>query len=193
MLGAVLVGLSACGIWIGVHAGLAQVLYHSAKHGPNSGDVDRVLSLCCQAYDLYPWNYYFAIYAAEAAYYRAGEPGGARWRDRMESARLWCDRGLKLNPWKSQLRRLESRFLWEESPAKAISYWSAYTDWNYWEPYNHQVLAEMYSKAGDFGHAHREIALISSFPEADIARQTVEKERRTWDAMLRGDASGWGE
>ena len=196
MIGFAVLAAAIWGVRTSAHACVAQFMYYEAKRGQYAGHVDRVLSQCRKAYDLYPWNYYFAIHAAESAYYGAGDRGTGQWAERMESARLWCDRGLALNPWKSQLRRLKSRLLWEESPGKAIAYWRAYTDWQYWEPYNHEVLAEMYAKAGDFEQAERETRLIASFPADDRgerARQMVDKERKRWDAMLNDEASKWGE
>lgn len=188
----ILVAGLAGGLW-SVRAGLAQGLYRLAKHDQKAGRIDIMLDRCAVAHALYPWNYYFSIMAAESAYYGSGVPNSPQWKARLQLSRCWCDRGLLQNPWKSQLRRLKTRFLWEESPRAATAYWQAHTDWQYWEPHNHAVLSEMYARMGNFSRADQELRLIADFPEAAETRRTVLQQRQEWDAMLGGRLSGWGE
>lgn len=184
LLGALMLALGCGGFVHAARATVAAVRYQSAKYGVPRPAPERVLNLCRTAYAWYPWNYYFSIEAAEQAYRESERlsTNAVAWR---EQAKWWCGRGLAQNPYKSQLRRLQTRFLWEESPSQAIAYWTAYTDWHYWEPYNHTVLAELHAAAGEFEEAGRELELIRGFPDHADAAAAVARERQTWDALLK--------
>lgn len=187
MVGVSLVLLSVLGVIHGVRAGIAQYLYYVAKYGSAAGKTDEVVELCRRAYGWYPWNYYFSILAAEQCYYTADAVTGSARSERLRHAQCWCDRGLVQNPWRSQLRRLHTRFLWDESPSRAIQYWEAHTDWQFWEPYNHEVLAELYAKAGDFDKAERSLKWVAGTPGYETTRKRVESEKAAWSAALDGN------
>ena len=156
-LGLILLAVSSAGILHGVRAGLAHVLYFQAKYGSARDDADRVLRLAERAHGLYPCNYNLCILAADAAY------AASSVRDRDESARRralaerWCGTGLKLNFHQRQLRRLKTRLLASESLQEAVRYWEDYVEWQFWDPYNHAVLVELYGRAGDFEKARRSL------------------------------------
>ncbi len=192
LVGVFMVMVALAGVWHSLRAGVAQCYYHAARYGKAGSDTEQVLELCRRAYVLYPENYYFSILAAEKAYYTAGavEPG-ARKR-RMDQAAVWCDRGLVQNGWKGQLRRLKVRFLWEQSPSEAIRFWRVFTDWQFWEPYNHAELAAMYAQVGDFTNAEREMKWISGTSDGARVRQGIDKEQKEWTEILE-DGKGWGE
>ncbi len=159
---------------------MAAQLACSARYGASSGNVEQVLDRCRRAFVLYPWNYYFSIFAAESAYYSAGDVPADIRAVRLQQAALWCERGLMQNKYRSQLRRLKTRFLWEDSPSEAIAYWEAHTQWQYWEPYNHQTLAEYYALYGEFAKAERELKLIESFSAYEPTRKFIESEKNNW-------------
>lgn len=187
LVGLLLVVFSALGMWRGLTAGAAQICYYRAKYGSVRLDLSQALQLCHKAYQLYPHNYYFSILAAETAYWESEKSKVDRKRWLRESS-LWCDRGLRQNVWKSQLRRLHVRLLWLESPHKAIRSWEEYTEWNFWEPYNHAVLAGMYAKAGDFEKAEAELLWTIGTAQAEGARREVEQERQSWKEALGGSS-----
>lgn len=193
-IGVLILVMSTAGLWYAGRAAWAARLSYRAQHGFPQPDVEQILDWSQRAFSLYPYNYYLSIFAAETAYYRAGDVREAARTERLRRAQLWCDRGLEQNGYKSQLRRLKTRFLWEESPAEAIGYWEAYTDWHYWEPYNHATLAELYAKAGDFEKAGRELNVIANFPGFHAeAFRSVEKEKKLWDESLNENTGEWGE
>lgn len=192
LLGVFMVLVALGGVWHSLRAGLAQRCYHAARYGKAADDTEHVLALCRRAYVLYPWNYSFSILAAEKAYYSAGTLKAEARRKRLEQASVWCERGLAQNWWKGQMRRLKARLLWEKSPSEAIVFWRAYTDWQFWEPYNHAELAEMYASAGDFEKAEREMKWVAGTPDGDRARPAVDKEKKEWDEIL-GNGRKWGE
>ena len=94
-------------------------------------------------------------------------------------ARHWCDAGLALNPFKSQLRLLKARLLREESPRAAAAFWAEYVDWDYWNPHNHAMLVEFYCDAGLLERAVEPLLLLKGREYEDEARRTFR------DAWLR--------
>lgn len=194
VVGVVLLVLSLAGAAFAARAAVASTLSYKSQFGADRDDVEKVLDNCRMAYALYPHNYYFSIYAAEMAYYRAPEAQGKVRAYRLRQASLWCDRGLQQNPYKSQLRRLKTRFLWEESPMKAIEYWREYTEWQFWEPYNHATLAEMLARAGEFEEAEKSLAWVKVDPAAyEETRRVVKREKDAWEAAVKGESKEWGE
>ncbi len=180
MVGVLLLALSLLGVWHGARASLASYWSLESQFGESRDDVDKVLEQCQRAFVLYPWNYYFSIYAAELAYYKIDEAQGELRTKRFQQAQLWCERGLMQNGFRSQLRRLQTRILWDRSPSEAIAYWEAHTKWQFWEPYNHETLAGLYAKYGDFEKANHELKLIEGFPAYEATRTLIESEKKYW-------------
>lgn len=179
-IGLLVLGLSVTGIVYAVRAAVAAQLSWQAQYGAMAKDVDQVADRCQRAFALYPWNYYLSIYTAELAYYKSDEVKGELRDQRLRLAELWCDRGLMQNGYRSQLRRLKTRFLWKHTPAEAIAYWEAYTNWQFWEPYNHETLAGLYAKYGEMDKADRELKWIEAFPAYEATRTLVENEKKLW-------------
>jgi hypothetical protein len=162
------------GIVHGLRAAVAQVLYHQAKYGSAHGDVFHTLSRCAAADRLYPHNYYFAMWAAERAYYTqnvAADQTVAL----LDAAQRWCDAGLAMNRHKSSLRLLKTRLLGRESPERASAYWEEYVGWNFWNPHNHAVLVELYLAEGRFGKASRALRWVKGSKYYGHAQQAVQK------------------
>lgn len=179
-IGLLLLAVSVYGIFHGARVGLAQAIYHHVKYGSEAGKVENLrsaLTRCQHTYRLYPYNYYFCIWMAEKAYYNRFGPDGKESPELLEAARLWCERGLDLNYYRSQLRRLKTRLLAEKSLPEAIKYWEKYIDWQFWEPYNHAVLVEMYAEAGDFSKAAESLAWVEGSRYYD---ETSEKLHKAW-------------
>ena len=160
--GVVLLVVGLCGVVRGTRAGLGQFLYYHCKFGWFKQDPDVVFECCEWAHKLYPIDYYFCMWTAEKAYYSSLEPGvHPVWRDRRwRLAGEWCERGLRLNPYKSPLRLLKTRLLAENSLGDAIGYWQRFVEWQFWNPYNHAVLAELYARQGDRGRAEQELGWV---------------------------------
>ena len=177
-LAAILAVLSAGGLVHGIRAALANTLYFQAKYGSEKDNPVAIFGLYEQAHRWYPFNYNFCILAAETAYYSSfGVDPKEAARRRLLAAR-WCDTGLQLDSYKSQLRVLRTRLLAMESLPAAIRYWNDYVDWQYWAPCNHAVLVELYSLSGDFDKALESLALIRGSDSYDEAsRKFVE----IWD------------
>jgi hypothetical protein len=186
--GVLLLVLTLAGAVWGVRAAIAQALYYHGRHGAaatRDGDrAGRLLALCAQGQRLYPFNYLLCAHAAEQAYWSARERGDAPDSERQRLARLWCERGLSLNPHSAPLRRLMARFLWEDDPDEALEYWRAYVNWDFWQPGHHGVLARLYADVGDFEQAEAELRWAEPGPAYADDKAHVERARK---AFLEGD------
>ena len=157
----IMLSASVLGITRGVRASAAYILYHHAHYGKGSLSPSGALSSCGVASRYYPYNYYFAIFAAESAYYKAIEADGEDEKKYLfGAADYWCEKGLFLNPYKSQLRMMRARLIARRDPAGAADYWRDYVEWHYWEPFNHCALAEFYAMAGNFDEAFKALEVI---------------------------------
>lgn len=147
----------AFGIVHGSRGSLAAWDYYRAKYGAAAGNPSRVMWLCGQSFQRYPWNYHVAILAGETARAMAGESAAeaAGWPALDGRLGDWCRLGLELNPYRIELRFMEAELLWDESPEKGIAAWESYVDWHFWNPANHALLADMYADAGRFEEAVR--------------------------------------
>lgn len=166
--------LGAVSLWSAAYAvrvAVAQTIYHEAKYGPQSRDVDAALRMCRTASSIYRYNYHCAAFAAETAYNHATEHAPSNQVYYLEMARFWSERAIALNRYLTLTRWIKARLLWRESPADAIRHWADYTAWHFWDHYNHAMLATMCAMAGDVERAEREMILVrGSEYEADTAR-----------------------
>ncbi|NQU40440.1 MAG: hypothetical protein HQ523_10845 [Lentisphaerae bacterium] len=151
--GAFLVAIGIFGCFYSARASRAHLLYQDAKYGVRREDVPAVLRACETAHRIYPHNYNFCAWAAEQAYHSRNTVHGEARARRLRAAESWCDVGLALNPFKSQLHLLKARLLEPLHPRAAAAHWARYVEWHFWEPYNHAVLVDLYASAGDFDHA----------------------------------------
>ena len=155
----------------GLRAGIAQSLYFKAKFGGDRGDLQRIVKHCETSWRLYPYNYYFPMWTAENAYYGWESDDDAK--GRLETARRWCDAGIELNVYRSALRLLKTRLLRTVSLGQATAYWEEYVDWNFWNPHNHAVLAELYAAGGAWGRAMQSLRWVRGSPYYEHARRSV--------------------
>lgn len=178
VVGITLLGIAGWGSYYGVRAAWGQWLYHAAKHGSPARPLEAVLETGQHSLRLHPANYRLCEYAAEAAYNRSFEVGITNAPALREAARFWCERGLALNDYSPYLRWLKSQFLWEENPDAAIANWADYTEWHFWDAYNHAQLCEMLARAGRLAEAEAEFVWVKgSVYEADV-KATLEAEKK---------------
>jgi len=190
VIGLAMLSISLWGGKYSLRGAMGEWLYYKAKHGTTSRRVEDALALETKSLRLHPANYRLCEYAAEAAYNRAYEPGVTNTVELKASARFWCERGLALNNYSPYLRWLKSQFLWTEDPDAAIANWANYTEWHFWDAYNHAQLCEMYARVGRFPAAEAEFKWVKgSSYEADV-RATIEAEKRTRAAAVSPTPSG---
>ena len=176
MYGAVLLLVSAAGALYSARASLSYMVYHHTKFTPPRAFAgpEGAARRCEVAYRLYPYNYYLCIWIAEKCWYARYDIDGSESGTRLALAAKWCDRGLKLNMRKSQLRLLKTRLLAKGSVHDAIEHWLDYVDWHFWEPYNHAVLVGLYAEAGNYAEAMNSLQWVKGskhYAEAHLKLQ----------------------
>ncbi len=168
--------ISVCGTVHAVKAAISYAGYYQIKYGSEESAVSQQLDKAEAVHNLYPWNYNLCIWCAEHAYYNR-YAGHQEKRDLLAAASKWCDRGLDLNPFKSQLRLLKARLIARESSAEAAEYWREYVRWDFWRPYHHAVLAEFYIDAGKLWEASEELMWLEG---SEYYEDLSEKIRNAW-------------
>ncbi|MDP6525560.1 MAG: hypothetical protein QGH15_15190 [Kiritimatiellia bacterium] len=150
LAGALLLLISLVGILHGIRAGIAQVIYCHSRYMSREADPETILKQCGTAHSFYPYNYYFCIWAGENAYHNRGKGNTARSKELLAAAGDWADTGHDLNPYNSELAVLKTDVLAGNAGTmeEAIALWESYLDWNFWEPFNHFVMIDLYIKAG---------------------------------------------
>jgi len=161
------------GIYVSVRMAHAQNIYFEVKYGRLKGQPDVVLSECERGYSYDASNYYQAILAAETAYYQRFDPRGVEIPARVQAVERWCDRGLALNPCKSQLRLLKAHLIERRSPAEAAAYWRKYVAWSFWMPEFHAELAGLYAAAGNYEAALDALEWTRGSPHYEPTRHKI--------------------
>ncbi len=155
-------------------AAWAQWNYSSLRYGRGAAaPLPDKLRRGEASFQAYPWNYYLCIYLAEAAWHASGSAAESERPFLLDAARKWCERGLALNPYRSQLRWLKTEFLRRESPARALQYWRAYVEWDFWTPHHHAALAELAAEAGDFRQAEESLYWAQRAADYEGVRERV--------------------
>ena len=174
-----LVAVCLVGIRHGIKAALAQANYHRTKYREAARlSTSEADARCEVAHRLYPYNYHYVAWMAERAFY--GGDGGAD-TDRVIAGK-WCARGLKMNPYKAQFHLVHAYVLAERSPTEAARAWENYVDWDFWDPFNHAVLAELYASAGMLREAAAALFWVPDTPHYRWAREAL---REAWARELR--------
>jgi hypothetical protein len=122
------------------------------------------------------YNYHFFSLATEVAFQQA-EKQPSRAGQYMSLARSWCERSLVLNKYQTMMCWIETRLLWIESPQQAIRFWEEYTDWHFWEPYNHAMLATLYALSGDIVRAENELQWVKGTEYFNSISRTIADAR----------------
>jgi len=189
-LGLLLVAFGVVGIAHSLRNERVACLYHESRFGHSSADFGRVCLLAEQAYAISPVHHLFWTWVAERARdMRKDAMGPTRAGLTAEMGR-WCDRGLSANPWSPPLRLIRAGLLSEQDLRAAIRWWEPCVDWQYWEPLNHAVLAELYAKAGEFPRAFEVLGRIRGHPYATEGRAIVEALATAEAARLYGGRDG---
>ena len=175
--GVVLLLVAAVGLCQSVRGLVAQTLYFRAKFSRPLPALESTRQACRVAHWLYPYNYYFCLWTGEKAYEASQQTTGEAALELTAVAEQWCDRGLILNPYRSQLVSLKTKLLAERDIDAAIEVWSKYIDWDYWDPNHHAVLAGLQAQAGDFQAAMQTLDMAKGSSHYEAARSEV---RAAW-------------
>ena len=173
--------MAGTGVVGGVRTAIAQVTYFGSKYGAAKDDEQQVLKNCERAFMLYPHNYRFCTWTAEMAWYGRHGEDGIQNAQKRAFAEHWCRHGLSQNPFDRQLWMLEVNLLMDTELKTAIEKLEEHIEWDFWEPYHHAVLAELYSRDGRYGDAIDSLAWVKGSEYERDARQRV---REAWKAEL---------
>lgn len=176
--------VSLAGIVHSARAAAAHVIYYTTRYyneQKSRRDPGYTSIQCRKASALYPYNYYFHMWAADNSYYHRVDEDGKEMHASLEDAEKWCDAGLANNKWKKQLRFLKARLIAESSPLEAAAYLEDYVDWDFWSPSGHALLVEFYAKGGMIEKANAEIKWVKGSRYYSNASRALEaaSERQT--------------
>ena len=178
VFGLLIFASSGLAIVHGAKASLSQCIYNRAKYGPDKDlDTPAVLRRCEHAYALYAGSYYLCEFAADRAYGDRFDADKNMRPERIEAARLWCDRGLALVKLHRQLREIDARLAAMESPAEGMRRWEDYVEWEFWVPGNQAVLADLQIQAGDYGGAMDSLRRAKQHDDYERLQRRL---RRAW-------------
>ena len=177
--GLLLIAIAVFGGVQAVRAGWAQHLYWRVKYGDQRGDVDAILRKGSVAHGVYPYNHNLCMWVAEHALSRAasvGTPAGTD--DPYALVQEWCERGLSLNPYPRRMRFIKMYLIRRISPEEALQYWNEYVEWQFWEPYNHAVLVDLYAACGQLVEAEDSLRWVEGSPHFPAAKQRLAQARK---------------
>ena len=177
-LAVVLITVAMAGLLHGTRAAVANAIYYRAKFGSLKDRPDKIIAACEQAHRLYPFQHRFCLWTAEQAYVDRFDAAGRERPDRLAAAETWCRRGLTLQPYSQALHLLNVRLTARASLRDAIDKWDEYVDWHFWDPYNHAVRVELYSRVGRFGEAAEALTWVRGSEYFQEARQTLDDAMR---------------
>jgi hypothetical protein len=178
---AVVLGLLAVGLalWLlprCVQAEWVSLLFEEACYGPSSNEVSRVLALADEAFAIDREHYHFWALAADDAW------NARRVAPRPEAEELlgrqagqWCRKALDANPWHPKARVLWASIVAERDPREALRYWQTCVEWQYWEPFNHALMAELLGRSGEFALASNTLERIKGMPYYEATRGILER------------------
>ncbi len=161
-----------------VRAGTAVAIYHKVKSDVSSTlsnsaedfQSNDIFVQCRKAQQLYPYNYRLLAWSAEEAFELSQNSIGADRVEYLNLAEVLCDRGLSLNRYMMPMPFIKMQLICLRSIKEGTEYWEEYTEWDYWNSYNHAVLAGLYAADGKFGKAMQSLQFIKGtedFAEAD--------------------------
>lgn len=172
--GCLLIVFGGWGLAHGLRATVAQAMYFDVRHAGDPVTPDDVLSAAERAAQWYAGNFYLPYLAADRALDAAWRAETAEKGERyLRAAAYWCGQGLRLNPYRSEIRLTQTRLLEAEGDLDAaIAHWRAFVETEYWNPDHHAVLAELYLQAGQLEAAEHSLQLARrSRQHRDLAQQ----------------------
>ena len=124
--GGLLLLLGCFGLWYALRVAKAQILYHRIKFREPAISLVDAAEVAERSHQLYPHNYHLSQWLAEKAWYEHTD---------ANLAMQWLPRGLRQNPYRLEMRWLETVLVGREDPEEAARMWEAYSDevfWNRW-------------------------------------------------------------
>ena len=155
----------AFGVFFSQQRARGYAQYHELKHElTNWDDLENMDTAALneraeRSIALAPENFMLCQHMADVAYHTRAQNDGLYWYDRISLSRVWVEQGLLLNPYERGLVHRKVDLLEKEYDREgAIELLLDYTDWEFWHPFNHARLSQLYAVAGDFEKAEASLA-----------------------------------
>lgn len=100
-------------------------------------------------------------------------------RERGDFVRYWIDRGVSKNPYRRELRWLETQWLMSEDRPAAFARWKDYVNFAFWDPWNIAALIEVAAETGFLEETRHLLGLLHPQSSA-YARASEAIERATY-------------
>jgi hypothetical protein len=170
-------------LFVAIHSGRASVAhlkFFRVRYGDSYTELSDIIRECEQAHELYAHNYHFSRRCASKALAEAvEEPAGEHRESLIQSARSWCAFGLQQNPYDRAMKLCAVGLLEDEGDrTAAMELWEEHVQWQYWDHYNHSVLAILAARCGDFDKAEVSLGLIEGSKYYATTKASVIQARR---------------
>lgn len=171
-----------------ISAAVGNASYAWAKFGPPRKHLAQSLRLCDRAWRFYPRNYFTCSYAAEATFHASAVHATEK-AENLKRSKRWTQRGMRLNRYSRPLNLRWVSHLAREELARAIEHMQGYLEINFWHPYNHVVMAELYALAGEFDRAHQSMYWAAKSEYARSGWRRVNRaQQRYFDSLTPSSA-----
>lgn len=191
-----LTGLCLFGTYWSARAGLEKFLYYHVRYGhaaymgldesrPLAETVPRRLELAERAMRFYSRDFDLYEAAAVIAYSAIDDHKNVDHGVELADVRLWCDRGLALNPHAPRLNHIDAEIIAATSPRDALVQWQKYLDWCFWDTFNHYYVVELLARAGRFEDAFQHLRWLKGRTHYDDARRIIRYEWQEQERQMR--------
>ncbi len=176
VLSVILMSFAIFAVLYSIKAEIAQIAYYKIKY--RGGSVDVALCMGERAHNLYPYNFRLAVWLANTAFRKRLDEQGDEMPARIESMKRWCDTGLELNSHDRWMRMLKTGLMERKSAETAAEYWNEYVNKAFWDPRNHLMLVELYTRAGKLEKAEESLKWAEGAPGYGIVKNFLEDARK---------------
>jgi hypothetical protein len=142
-------------------------------------DIEAIDDIAEKSLALAPENFMLCQHMADLTYHARGADDGVFYFDRISLSRYWVDKGLMLNPFDRGLIHRKVDLLEKEYDLDgAIELLTDYTEWEFWHPFNHARLSQLYTAAGNLAKAEEELAWVKGSEYYAYTRSVFEQARK---------------
>ncbi len=159
-------------------ATIAHKMFFDIRHGADKGgELPLIATKASRSSALYPENYHLCRLLASRSFADGAAQTGSERSSLWAQAEIWTDRGLALNPYDRTLKLQRLGLLEAEDRNLAILFWEDHTRWQYWDPYNHHVLALLYARNRQIAEAEGSFELIAASRYRDATRMAIDQAK----------------
>ena len=162
----------------------AQKIYYTTRfHNGEEKDSIPLMSMggaVDAAMKLYPYNYYFLMYACRNALNDAQNASTKEEYDfYINWARQYVRRAMALNPYQAQIRWLHAEILAESGKVdEAIDYWvNDVVDREFWNSSHHEFLVRLYLRSTKSGSLKKAVDELPFIKDAELRKRLTKLQK----------------